>query len=357
MRILYILTILIFFQSCNSPTSEKGKVNIKVPNAVQINKPAVKTIIVAKGNFDLEVLSNGKAFANNNAEVKFPFAGKIKSINIQNGDQVTTGQVLAELDDYDLKRVLYRNKEALDRSVVELDDRLIDYGYRLKDSSTIPKDILKMAKMKSNYNSSKFEYNEALLSIKKTIVKSPLPGKIANLEASKFNNTDSYKLLCNIIDDKLMRIDFYVLESEFAFVSRGSSIDVIPYGTNIILPGRIKYVNPIIESNGMIKIAGEVRNLNSVLINGMSVKVVIKKSLANKIYIPKDAILQRQNKDVVFTYKDGHSVWNYVEIEYQNSKFAAIKTGLIPGEQVIIGNNLNLANNTEVTLERDTVLN
>lgn len=324
--------------------------------AKNIFKKEAPVVTVAKarlGNFDLEINCNGNVFAINNAEIKFPFSEKISAVLVKNGEVVKKGQLLASLDDTELTKKLARSREAYAKTLIDLDDRLIDYGYRLKDSARIPADIMRMARIRSGYNSAQYDYADAGTALSKTRIVAPFSGKIANLEAREFNTSENFRKLCTLIDDSKMRVEFNVLESEYRFLSKGSLIEIMPYGDGASIKGVVNQINPLVDANGMIKIIGMIDNHAAHLLDGMSVKVIVRKSVPGKLFIPKEAVVQRQDREVVFTYNNGRAKWNYVETDLQNSKYVSIKDGLQEGEQVITSNIINLAHDSEVKIDKN----
>lgn len=347
--ILLIISTTLF--SCKNEQTDTTSSESITNSVVKKEITTVKAEKAHQGTFNLEIISNGKVYATKNADIKFPINEIIQSISIKNGQVVSKGQVLAVLDNTELKGKLARSKEAIDKARVDLDDRLIDYGYRLKDSAKVPVDIMRMAMIKSGYNRARYDYVDAKTALNKTLILAPFTGKIANLAARVFNSSDAFKTLCTLIEDSKMKVEFNVLETEYHFISKGSSIEVSPFGEGFLLKGVITEVNPLIDENGMIKITATVNNSQDKLLDGMSVKVIIKKAVANKLYIPKEAVLQRQNRQVVFTYEDGQAKWNYVETGLENSKFICINSGLTPDMMVIVSNNIHLAHESEVKLD------
>lgn len=352
------MIVCLFLCACNKPTEkEQSTDDITSKFTLEKEKTSVGISKVSFGDFDLEMISNGKAFAYNNAEIKFPISGKIKAIYIKNGDYVFKGQALAALGDTELKNKLFRCKASLNKALVELDDRLIDYGYRLKDSSKVPIEIMLMAKTKSGFNDAVYDYADAAGALAKTKIIAPFSGKVADMEAREFNNSDSFKKLCSLIDDSKMYVQFNVLESEFRFAGKGSLISITPYGANNSINGLVSQINPKIDANGMINILGAVNNPGGDLLDGMSVKVVMKKAIHGQMFIPKEAVLQRQSREIVFTYESGLAKWNYVKTEWQNTRYVTIKSGLHLGQKIIVTNNATLADNSLVTLDVSKVDN
>ncbi len=350
---LIVLCVCFLVISCTSVSengvSEEGNQISAIP--VETNSQ-VGVVDVSSGPFDMEIISNGKVIARQSADLSFTISGKIKTIHIRNGQTVGKGQVLAILNEADFKRNVQRRREGVEKAKVDLDDRLIDYGYRLKDSAKVPLELMRMAKIKSAYNTAIYDYIDAIHSLNRTVLVAPFSGKIANLETHEFNATDGSLSFCKLINDRQMDVEFNVLETEYHFFFQGSFLDVIPFDGSTPLSGRVDQVNPLIDDNGMIKVIGTVSNPNGILIDGMRVKVIVKKTIPDQIFVPKNAVLDRQGRKVVFTYENGFAKWNYVETNYENSKYISIRDGLKKGQQVIVTNNFNLAHDSKVSLDK-----
>lgn len=82
----------------------------------------------------------------------------------------------------------------------------------------------------------------------------------------------------------------------------------------------------------------------------MNVRVSIQRSLGKQLVIPKEALVLRSGKQVVFTLVDGKAHWNYVATGLENTGFYTIVEGLKEGDVVITGGNINLAHESPVKL-------
>jgi len=148
-----------------------------------------------------------------------------------------------------------------------------------------------------------------------------------------------------------MEVEFPVIESEFSFLNKGMPVGIIPFiNDSTFISGRITQINPQVDETGMIKIKAELRN-NGLLIDGMNVKVVIRKPVSGRLVVPKEALVIRQGKDVIFVRQDTLAIWKYVTVEAENSTSVSIKEGLEPGDLVIVSGNVNLAHETVVKEE------
>jgi hypothetical protein len=86
----------------------------------------------------------------------------------------------------------------------------------------------------------------------------------------------------------------------------------------------------------------------------MNVRVVIRKPVPAQLVVPKEALVIRQGKDVIFIRQDSLAIWKYVTVEFENSTSASVKEtadGIHSGDLVIVSGNINLAHETIVREE------
>jgi membrane fusion protein, multidrug efflux system len=341
-----LISVFFFFSKCTTADDDHTEQEIHLKPGVEA-VTNVDTTEVKERPFDVEILSNGKAYANNIIDIKSGINEKILEVLVRNGDRVAKNQILAKLDGSILTTKLGRYKQLLERAAIELDDRLIDYGYRIRDTLHVPKDILKFVKIKSGYSEALYNFLEAKSELKKIYITSPISGKVANINNQVYNVIDQNAKFCSIVNDERMLVEFNVLESELMYLQKNAKVMITGYGDAKHLIGKVQEINPMIDNGGMIKVTAIVAN-DGQLLNGMSVHVTVSYPLGKQISVPKQAVLKRQEREVVFTLVKGKAKWNYVEIGPQNSHDVVIKNGLKTGDKVIISNNLTLAHDSPV---------
>ena len=124
--------------------SEEGVATV-LPS--ESNEVTVK--VLKRATFEHELVSNGKVTAGAMADLRFETTGVVAHIYVKNGDPVRKGQKLAELDKFRLKNKTAQAKDALDKAELELQDVLIGQGYPVGDTSKIPADIMKLARVRA----------------------------------------------------------------------------------------------------------------------------------------------------------------------------------------------------------------
>jgi RND family efflux transporter MFP subunit len=332
--------------SCKPTHGKADEESSKIAFREELNE--VKTMNLATSTFQKELVSNGKLRAFCKCDLNFKLSGVVKKLTVSNGTFVNKGAVLGTLEDFEQKNHLEKSSQVLSKALLDLEDVLIGQGYDGKDTIQIPKEVLRIAKLKSGFSSARLEYKKALYDMQATSLLAPFDGVVANLNGRIYDRTDAGKPFCTLIDRKSFEAEFSVMESELKDLQKGQTVRVFPFAFEGEYIGKITQINPVIEDNGLVKITAKVNNNRGKLLEGMNVRILIQNNLPNQFVVPKSAVLLRQNKEVVFTYKDGIAIWHYVSTGQENSTSYTITDGLQAGDEVIIDGNLNLAHEAKV---------
>ena len=171
----------------------KGGEENKEENGIDIQEEAivdVDTMSLKLQTFQKQLLCNGKLKAVQKAELMCPNQGTmLEKVLVVNGQHVGKGVVLAIADMNEKSQALDKAKHDLERSKVELQDKLIGLGYD-SNLSNVPADVLKRMEITSGYYSSKFQLESAKKALADCKLVAPFSGRIANLEAHAFLHVD-----------------------------------------------------------------------------------------------------------------------------------------------------------------------
>jgi len=344
------ISILIILSSCSSKKQENEEET--AVSEILADQPATVRAMLLKGtDFSYELISNGAISAMRRAELRFQTSENIARIFVKNGDKVSQGQKIAELVQFKLLSSLEQSKDAFERSKLDLQDVLIGQGYTLKDSARIPDEVMKIAKVKSNYDQSRINYQVAEYNLKNATLYAPFNGVIANLFTKEHNLPAGSEPFCTVIDNQYPEVVFTILENELHLIKTGDKVLVTPFSIgDYTAEGHVTEINPSIDKNGMVRVKASVNNKSGSLYDGMNVKVRVQRLLGRQLVIPKTALVLRTNKKVVFTLKNGKAMWNYVQTGAENSESYVIIDGLHAGDSVIYEGNINLAHEAPVVL-------
>lgn len=346
---LFAILILSGMMACSG--EKKETTSEESVETVLPTETAEVTVLPLKAtDFNHELISNGKLSARHFVDLRFESAEPIAEIFVKNGDRVTKGQKLAELSPFRIKNRNAQAKDALERAKLELQDVLIGQGYTLEDSAKVPPATMQLVRVKSGYDQALIQHQLADYEQQKAVLVAPFDGVVANLFAKKFNVASTSEVFCSIIDTRTLEAAFTVLESELPLIKTGDRVEVSPFAVSEgETEGRISEINPLVDANGMVQVRAAVSDKGK-LFEGMNVRVSIHRSLGKQLVVPKEAVVLRSGKQVAFTLVDNKALWTYVKTGLENASEYTIIDGLKEDDIVITSGNINLANETPVTV-------
>lgn len=362
----------------------------------------VKVISIKRGNLPLRLNISAAADTWEKADVKTEIPGTIRSIKVSVGDWVKKDQVLVQLDDrerqleveqreaeklgryseYLVKEEteLIENNELTEEQKKELENLKQNYEKALKDfekGKTARKEFEKISddyqkalifsgtirdevrKAQEGLSSAIVVLKQAELNLKRTAIKSPFQGVVANLQVSTGETINSGQIVMRVVNLKALYLRGYALESEIQNLRKGTNVrirfDSFP---ETFYYGEIEAISPEIdEENKTITVYVKVDNKDNLFLPGMHANIDVEhKIFENVIKVPRDAVITRQDRYLVFTIKDiqgrtGIANWVYVEVGHQNDEEIEIKSGIREGDLVVIEGHMTLAHQSKVKIE------
>lgn len=345
--------VIIFFAGCNKKNKEEG---VSEKREFLPEKNLVDVQVISRTTFTKEIISNGKLKSVQKSDLQFKLSEVITDIKAANGSWVKQGQIIAQLDKEEL---IQKHKQAginLENAKLELDDFFLSHAQLMADTvSAEGKQKLRIAEVRSGLAEAKLALEMAQAALDATVLRSPINGKISNLNAKPYEHATPGEVFCTVIDDSRFDVQFQVMESEIENIAIGKEVKATAHANGKSMTGKVVEINPMVDENGLIAVKAVVNNPGS-LFDGMNVKVRIKSEVDDQLIVPKTAVVLRQNQEVLFVYKNGIAFWTYVQTMYENSDTYAViahpdKNGTLDsGDTVIVTGNLNLAHESEVEI-------
>lgn len=353
--VVFVSLVLLVIGCNNDKENENNEIEgSQVVSLVEKNlKTPVKTLLIKKRDFNRELFANGKLNAMQKANLNFRSPGIITSIHVAEGARVHKGQVIATLDQIQQEREYRQAQLKHKQALLDYQDQLLRAGYQLQDTATLNKEVLDIARLRSGLSNAEFDIQRIQIEKENTVLIAPFAGKIANVKAYPHSSSSAFEYVCTLIDDSQLEVEFQVMEQELEFIRSSKTIRLQSFsGDGQLYAGTISSINPLVDQSGMITIKARLSNRDNQLMDGMSVRVIIEKAIPTQLIVPKEAVLDRQNRKVVFVMEDGIAKWNYVDIAFENSNEYALESGIKEGDRVIYEGNFNLAHDKPV-LETD----
>ena len=346
---LFALLALSIF-SCES---EEEKVE-EAPTESFRNEVAATEVNVAMAeikSFDYLINAIGKLEAASQVTAVIEQAGFLIELNVHEGQSVTKGEVIARLDPTEAQLRLDKAQISLRNANAEYESMKMGYETIFESGDEERKKTIdEQLKAKSGVFMAEVELKEAQLNRDRCEMKAPISGKIADLKFKEGSLVGASQELCEILGSNQLILKVKVLESDISLISANQKAEVFSISNSgNAIEGRVIGINPKVDENGLVQVSVSINSQKN-LLPGMNARAIIRAPQNNSLVVPKDALVYRSGRAVVFTIENEESKWNYVEVGKDNGEEVEILEGIEPNSTVITSNNLQLAHQAPVQI-------
>ena len=304
--------------------------------------PVVSVITAQSEDVDLTntFTSNVEPFATNN--IASQTAGRIASINVEVGDKVRKGQLLARMDDVNLAktRMQYVNDSTELSRLTEL--------YKIGAVSQADYD---MAKLSLNVTKKTYE-NLA----ENTYLRSPINGVVT---ARNYDKGDMYSMALPIfVVEQIQPIKMLVniSESLFTQVHKGMEFDItVDAYPDEVFKGTVNLLYPTINSaTHTFPVEVICQNADQRLRPGMFARVTATFGTNHNVVVPDVAVVKQQGSGEHFIYvlnADNTVTYTKVELGRRLGSRYEIVSGIKEGDKIVTEGQIRLKNGVSVTVK------
>jgi membrane fusion protein, multidrug efflux system len=319
------------------------------PTTVRVSNSEMKS-------FDYLINATGKIEASEQVMVIVERQGYLQELLISEGQQVNAGDIIAQLDVTDSKFELEKAQIELRSRMAEFENQKLGYP-SIYDTENPDPALLQewdeRLKASSGALSAEIGLREAQINLNKSTIKAPISGTIADLKIKKGSLVNSGDEICEILSTGQLEMRVKVLESDINYIKKNQKAEIYPVsGTSEALTGTVSSINPKVDENGLVQVTIQLQRQGN-LLSGMNARAVIRAPQNNSLVVPKQAVVYRSGRPVVFTIENNQAVWNYVEVGKDNGKEMEVLDGIQANAQVIISNNVQLAHQAPIQVQTD----
>lgn len=334
-RTLFASSAALMMLGCSSGTENAAD------KTVENEVPSVSITQAVKRNVDHThtYTSTVQPYIKNNIAPQS--MNRISKINVEIGDFVTKGQVLAEMDQIQLRQaeLQMKNYETEYNRLQEL----FDAG-GLSQSDL---DAIELA-----YNVSKTSYENLL---ENSVLTSPISGIVT---ARNYDAGDMYGMTLplftveQIVPVKLL---IGVSETDYSKIRKGApvsiTVDALPGKT---FTGKVNRVYPSIDPmTRTVTVETVVNNSDKVLRPGMFARVTLNFETVESIIIPDTAVIKQTGSGERFVYilnPDNTVTYKKVELGLRLDNEYEVLSGVVEGDKVVTGGQIRLKDGIKVTI-------
>jgi membrane fusion protein, heavy metal efflux system len=278
-----------------------------------------------------------------------PVTGRIIDLMTQLGARVTKGEQLAVIDSGDLAQALSDEEKA--KSALKLTKQTLDRLMVLERTSAIA--VKDREQAQSDYAQAVSELDradarlraigaplDAKVNSRLLSVKSPIAGSVISLQvAPGAYVNDATAAMMTIANLDVVWVTANVPEKDVSFIYPGQTVKVaVTSYPNRAFNGKVLFVSDVIEPDTRRnKVRIEFQNPDKALKPNMFATVTFAAPPVTRITVPNSALLMTNDRTSVFVeVADWAFERRNVELAYQEGAATAIRSGLAPGDRVVV---------------------
>lgn len=347
LAIVVIVVLIIVF---NLKSSSSGAKELEV-DVVKIG-PIMST-----------VRAEGELRAKNQVEIGADVMGRIVKLPVHEGDHVEIGDTLCVIDPStyiaraeQVRSRLLADLSRLKKARTDLDRIKELHEQKLVSDASYEESLANFESLKAQTSADSFSLKEALESLKKTVITSPIKGEVVAVYKEEGEmaivgtvNTPGSVIMV-VADRSTMQVSALVDETEVVHIRKKQkakvSIDAFPDSTfmgSVVRIGGVPEKTLVTSQTEGVSYPVEIELKGSGrLLSGMSaVADIIVAEKDSALLLPFPAVGSREvegkRRDVVFVIKDGIAHLTPVKLGISSERFIEALDGVKEGDTVAIG--------------------
>src|SRR5690606_29513673 len=273
-------------------------------------------------------------------------AGNVVRVLVEEGARVTEGQALAQLDDAEL-RLQADQAEARAVAATEAAER----ARSLQAMSLVSEQ--EVERLVSEARVAEAELGLARLRVDNAQIRAPIAGTVTHRYVERGQLVNTTNPAFGIADLDLLEALVAIPEREAARVQVGQVARILlQEGAGPVATGRVERIRPVVDAaSGTVQVTVSVPAGGAALRPGQFVNVdLVTEILQGRITLPRTSVLVDGAAPRVFLVREGRAVERDVELGYSRGESVEIRSGVEPGDTVVIVGQDNLRGDAPVLM-------
>lgn len=300
--------------------------------------------------------------------------GRLQTMAVRIGDAVSKGQVLAKVEDQELREQLRQADASFEVARATIRQREADLSFArtnldrnksLFDRQLLPRQSLDDAEARYQASQAQLDLAQAQLqqassrreelriNLGNTTVLSPVTGFVAKRLVDPGAFVTQNVTLLSVVDISTVRLVVNLVERDLRKVSvgAGGSVTVDAYPGEQFT-GRVARVAPVLDpATRTAEMEIEIPNGSARLKPGMYARVrLISDNKDDALVVPKSAVIDSQGRKGVYLVRNGQAVLRYVTLGLEEPERIEVTDGLAEGDEVVSTGATSLRDGAKVLL-------
>lgn len=303
----------------------------------------IKTTIITRQALPVTIEALGTARANESVTITAQVTDTIKSVNFDDGDKVSAGDILVQLNNTEELARVAELKANINEAKRQY-SRIVD----LRESSAASEQLLDEQQARVKGLEAQFDIAEA--QVDDLQIRAPFSGLLGNREVSKGSLVRPADVITTLDDIQVVKVDFSIAENHFASVAKGQKVTATSVAyPGVVFTGKISNIDSRLDPiSRAINVRSVIENSDDKLRPGMLLTIVVEKRVLDTLVVPEKALVPVQDKQYVYVVNDGVAQQREVVIGERRPGIVQVISGLDEGEEVITEGTLRVRDNSPV---------
>jgi RND family efflux transporter MFP subunit len=293
------------------------------------------------------------------ATVRAEVGGAVMQTHAEQGDRVSAGQALVNIDDSALRETELAAQSAVTnaQNARDIAKRQVDRNQTLLKAGAIAERDLELVQNQytqadAQLANAKAQLANAQKQLSKATVAAPFSGSVSARQVSAGDIVQAGTALYTIVNPSTMRLEASVPADQLSAIRIGSPVDFTVNGyPNRQFTGHVTRINPIADpTTRQVRIIVSLPNSGGVLVGGLFADGHVASEVRKAPVIPVSAVDERGLKPFVMLLKNGVVEKAEVELGIRDAatETVEVRSGVQPGDTLLLGAARGISEKTPV---------
>jgi HlyD family secretion protein len=317
--------------------------------------------------------AGGYIVAESEITVSSKVVGQVATLNVREGDLVHKGDIIATLDNEELRLQVEEAKANLKKATLNLkykqelyEKDVVDLRRReklFKENLISPSQLdneeknlviaqLELDQARSELEVAKKRLQLAHIRYDESTIRAPITGTVIDKMADigemlfpmKTMDGKSGSAILTLADLRVMNVEVDINENDIEKIRLKSSVLITPDSfPEKTYQGEVIKISPMADrQKNVVPIKVRIKNPDEYLKPDMSAKVTFQGKTAYEpskktvMTIPRSAVVHRHDKNVVFVTQGSHAIAREIQLGTIQGEYVVVEKGLENGEQIVV---------------------
>ncbi len=326
--------------------------------ATEVPQPVVGAAAV-QGTFWVSFDARGVSEAMRQSTLKARTAGVVTAVHVEENRRVGGGGALIQIDTTEYALDVLAKAAAMRKAEVDFLARTL-MDEELTEETRAER--TRLARSVTGLEQAEADHRRAVLNLERTTIRAPFAGRIADLKVVTGQYVEQGGDVLTVVGLDPIKVQFQVLGTQIPHLAEGRSASMVFSALpDTTLVGAIATINPLINSEtGTGRVTVYLPNPAGRIKPGMYAQGTLQaQNYPDRLFVPRQAVLEKRRRTMLFVFEDGRAKWRYVNIGLQNrDHYELVRDGpedgwVEPGEIVLVDGHYYLPHDAAVRLVDD----